>query len=354
MTAVSQEGAATRLQLSTARLPRWALPALAATTVAAGAVLFALTPLHGSADFVLVVLPVYLVAQTLLVTRVEGARQARNRLATSTLTLAFIVSLIPLVAVLAFTVSRGLRRFDLNFLTHSMRNVAESDPNGGAYHAIIGTLEQVGIASVLAVPIGVLVAIYLVEYGGGRRFARTVSFFVDVMTGLPSIVAGLFIYALWILTLGFRYSGLAGSLALTLLMLPTVVRSTEEMLRLVPHGLRESSLALGVRRWRTIVHIVLPTAMSGIVTGVMLAIARIVGETAPLVLTVFGTNSINNNPFHGAQSALPLFIYSEAGQPNDTAIDRAWAAALTLILIVMLLNLAARLLAWWRAPKSSH
>lgn len=343
-----------RLMRSRSRLPRWALPLLGALTVAGTVVLFALTPLRGTADFVLIALPTYLLLQTIVVARVEGWRQARNRLATHALTLTFVISLIPLVAVLGYTLTQGMRRFGLDFLTHSMRNVAESDPYGGAYHAIVGTLQQVGIAFAFAVPLGVLVAIYLVEYGGGRPFARTVSFFVDVMTGLPSIVAGLFIYALWILTLGFRYSGFAGALALTLLMLPTVVRSTEEMLRLVPNALRESSLALGVRRWRTIVRIVLPTAMAGIVTGVMLAIARIVGETAPLVLTVFGTNSINNDPFHGAQSALPLFIYSEAGQPNNTAIDRAWAAALTLILIVMLLNLAARLLAWWRTPKSSH
>jgi len=167
---------------------------------------------------------------------------------------------------------------------------------------------------------------------------------VDVMTGLPSIVAGLFILAVWVLFLNQGYSGFAGSLALVILMIPVVVRSSEEILRLVPDALREASYALGIPRWRTILSIVLPAALPGITTGVMLAIARATGETAPLLLTVFGNDAINVNPFSGPQEGLPLFVFSQAGRPNDTALDRAWAGALALIAIVVLLNVTARLL----------
>jgi phosphate transport system permease protein len=183
-----------------------------------------------------------------------------------------------------------------------------------------------------------------VEYGRGR-VSRVISFFVDVLTGLPSIIAGLFILAFWILALHQGFSGFAGALALTVLMIPIVVRSAEEMLKLVPDELREASYALGVARWRTILKVVVPTALPGIVTGVMLAVARVAGEIAPLLLTVFGTNLINANPFSGEQSALPLYIYSQAGQPQQAAVDRAWAAALVLIVIIMLLNFIARLIA---------
>jgi phosphate transport system permease protein len=232
-----------------------------------------------------------------------------------------------------------------------MRGVAEQDANGGIYQAIIGTLEQVGLATLMAVPFGLLVAIYLVEYSSGR-LGRFVSFFVDVMTGLPSIVAGLFIFALWILVLGQSFSGFAGSMALTVLMLPTVVRSAEEMLKIVPDGLREGSYALGIQKWVTVVRIVLPSALAGIVTGVMLAIARVTGETAPLLVTVFGNPALNFNPFSGAQASLPLFVFSEAGLPNETAINRAWAAALVLILIVLVLNIVAQVLARFTSVRS--
>jgi len=194
-----------------------------------------------------------------------------------------------------------------------------------------------------------MVAIYLVEYGRGW-LSRSVTFIVDVMMGLPSIVAGLFILSLWILAFGFKSSGFAGSLALTILMLPLVIRSSEEMLKLVPHSLREASYALGVPKWRTVLRVVVPTALPGIVTGIMLGIARIMGETAPVLLVVGFTSSINQNPFSGAQGSLPAFIFNEATQPYQPAIDRAWAGALTLILIIMILNLAARLLAWWKKP----
>ncbi|GII92483.1 phosphate ABC transporter permease PstA [Sinosporangium siamense] len=277
-------------------------------------------------------------------------RRAKDLTVRCLVYLAFAVAVIPLVSVIYLVIKNGMARFDFDFLYRSMKNIGPRDAGGGAYHAILGTLQQVGLASLMSVPIGILTAIYLVEYGGKGRLANAIRFFVDVMTGIPSVVAGLFILAFWVLFLDLNYSGFAGALALSVLMMPTVVRSAEEMLKLVPDDLREASYALGVPKWRTIVKVVLPTALTGIVTGVMLAVARVTGETAPLLLTVFFTDSINANPFTNAQMGLPLFVFDQAGRPNDTAIDRAWAGALTLILIVMLLNLVARLIAYWRSP----
>ncbi|MGG8407690.1 phosphate ABC transporter permease PstA, partial [Streptomyces sp. 12297] len=182
---------------------------------------------------------------------------------------------------------KGIKVLDAYFLSHSMSGLLDAEEGGGVYHALLGTLEQVGIATLIAAPIGMLTAVYLVEYGRGK-LAQAVTFFVDVMTGIPSIVAGLFILATWNLMLGFGPSGFAGAMALAILMMPVVVRSTEEMLKLVPNELREASLALGVPKWRTILKVVLPTAIGGITTGVMLSVARITGETAPVLLLVFG------------------------------------------------------------------
>jgi phosphate transport system permease protein len=283
---------------------------------------------------------------------VSAGRKAKDRIIQVLVYVAFLLAVIPLVSVLWTVISKGAARFDPDFFTHSLNGIGANDTGGGAYHAIIGTIEQVALASIIAIPIGVLTAVYLVEYGRDSRLAKTVSFFVDVMTGLPSIVAGLFVLAFWLLLLGFSFSGFAGSMALSILMMPTVVRAAEEMLKLVPNDLREASYALGVPRWRTICFVVLPTAFTGIITGIMLAIARVMGETAPLLLTVFVTSAINNNPFEGPQMALPLFIFDQAGRPNDAAINRAWAAALTLIVLIMLLNLVARVIARLRKPVS--
>ena len=331
-------------QLENRRLPRWSLPALAAGSVAVMLVIFALTPWQGTADFLVATVVLFVIAQTTASGVVEGGRKSKDRLATTLVSAAMLAAVIPLVSVLGYTIAKGLRRFDGTFLTHSMRNVANTDAGGGAYAAIVGTLEQVLIATAIAVPLGLLVSIYLVEYARASRYSRLVSTFVDVMTGLPSIVAGLFVLAFWILVLHQGFAGFAGSLALFIIMLPVVVRSSEEMLRLVPDALREASLALGLPRWKTIVSVVLPTALPGITTGVMLAIARISGESAPLLLTIFGSQAINTNPFSGPQDGLPLFVFSQAGLPNNTAVDRAWAGALTLIIIVVLLNVIARLL----------
>ncbi|HEX7662455.1 MAG TPA: phosphate ABC transporter permease PstA [Pseudonocardiaceae bacterium] len=329
--------------LARKKLPSWALPGITVGVLVVTYLLKMLGSLNWI-QYVLIAAVLYLIVQTVASISVEGWRHAKDRLMTGLLYVTLVLAVLPLVAVLGYTIAKGIVRFDPTFFTHSMRAVSEDEATGGAYQAILGTLEQVGIAAVISVPFGILVAVYLVEYSSGR-LGRVVSFFVDVMTGLPSIVAGLFIYTLWILALGFDFSGFAGSLSLVILMLPTVVRSSEEMLKLVPNSLREASYALGVAKWITVVRIVLPTALAGIITGIMLAIARVMGETAPVLLTVAGSASINYDPFNGPQASLPLFVFQEAQLPNDTAIDRAWAAALTLIIIVLLLNLIARAVA---------
>jgi phosphate transport system permease protein len=330
------------ISMSSRRLSKKVLWAIPVGVALFSLLIFAVTPFQGRADFLVFFLLAYLIVQTVTSGVVEGRRRAMDRFIQAVVICAFFAALAPLVSVLGFTVARGVKRFDWTFFSTTMSGVSESDSNGGAYHAIIGTLEQIGIATLIAVPFGLLVSIYLTEYAKGR-FGRIVSFFVDVMTGVPSIVAGLFILAAWVLAFGFGFSGLAGALALTVLMLPTVVRSSEEMLKLVPPSLREGGLALGLTRTRVVLRIVVPAALPGIVTGVMLAIARIAGESAPLLLTVFGFVATNANPFSGAQSSLPLYVFNEAGNNNQTALDRAWTGALTLILLVMLFNLVARL-----------
>jgi phosphate transport system permease protein len=275
--------------------------------------------------------------------KVRGRRAVVDRLATVAMYLAFLIAVIPLGLVIWYTIGKGLARFSYGFLTHSMAGVGPNDINGGVYHAIVGTIEQLAIASAISVPLGLLVAIYLNEYGG-KGLATVVRLLVDVMTGIPSIVAGLFVLAFWVLGLHKGYSGFAGAMALAILMLPVVTRSSEEMLRLVSDTLREAAYALGIPKWRVIVSIILPTARTGITTGIMLAVARVTGETAPLLLTAAGTLFINNNPFHGQQEALPLYVFSSAASGTPADVNRAWAAALTLILIVVLLYVVARLL----------
>lgn len=272
---------------------------------------------------------------------VSRRRRLTNRAMIGLIGLAVAVALAPLVAVTVYTVERGARGLSGQFFTQSMKGVGPLDRTGGALHAMIGTVEQVGLASLISVPIGLLVAVDLVEYRRGR-FSQAVRFVVDVMTGLPSIVAGLFIFAFWVVGLHQGFSGFAAAMALAVLMLPVVVRSSEEMLKLVPNALREAAMALGVPKWRAILQVVIPTARNGIITGVMLAVARVTGETAPLLLTAFGTQVVHGNPFSGAQSALPLFVYQEAGSAFVVNVNRAWAGALTLILIVVLLNVLAR------------
>ncbi len=288
-----------------------------------------------------------------LAVRVEGRRRAVDRLATILVTLAFFIALTPLISLIITVVSEGAVRFDVDFFTLSMRNVVGE--GGGAAHAIIGTLIMTLAASVISVPIGLLTSIYIVEYGTGKRLTKWITFFVDVMTGIPSIVAGLFAYALFEILLGpGTRVGISGSAALAVLMIPIVVRSSEEMLRLVPNELREAAYALGVPKWLTILKVVLPTSIAGITTGIMLAIARVMGETAPLLVAAGFSNDFNFNIFEDRMQSLPNFVYYSyiaQGSIPEAYLNRAWAGALTLILIVMVLNLGARLIARTFAPK---
>ncbi|MFF3846015.1 phosphate ABC transporter permease PstA [Streptomyces sp. NPDC002328] len=337
-----------------ATLPKWTPLAVAAGSIAVAVAIGLGAGLHSRIQWGLIAGLLFLIGTYAVATRVEGRRQAKDRIATALVWVAFLLAVIPLASLVWATVERGVKVLDVYFLTHSMGVVADSEAGGGIYHAILGSLEQVGLATLMGAPIGVLTAIYLVEYGRGN-LARAVTFFVDVMTGIPSIVAGLFILSL-MLMFDMQPFGFAGSLALAILMMPVVVRSTEEMLKLVPNELREASLALGVPKWRTILKVVVPTSIGGIITGIMLSVARIAGETAPVLLLVFGNPFINANPFEGAQASLPLYIYQQYSQSagSQAAYDRAWAASLTLIAFVMILNMAARGIARWKAPKTGR
>lgn len=286
---------------------------------------------------------------------VEGGRQAKDRLITALVSSAFLIALLPLISLLFTVIVNGFARFDVEFFTYSMRNIVGE--GGGAVHAIVGTVLMTLTATVISVPIGLLTSIYLVEYGRGP-LARAITFFVDVMTGIPSIVAGLFAYSVFALILGpGTRLGIIGAVALSVLMIPVVVRSSEDMLRLVPNELREASYALGVPKWLTVVKIVLPTSIAGITTGIMLAISRVIGETAPLLVAAGFTNNLNYDLLEGRMQSLPVLVYNQyvsQGTDAQAYLDRAWAGALTLILIVMVLNLAARLIAKIFAPKTGR
>jgi len=268
-------------------------------------------------------------------------RRISNHAATMFFAMSFLGALVPLVWVLSVVVARGWYAVTRSgWWTHSLRGVLPEEFAGGVYHAVYGTLVQAGVAAVISVPLGLMTAVFLVEYGTGR-LVRVTTFMVDVLAGVPSIVAALFIFSLWIASLGFQQSSFAVSLALVLLMLPVVVRSTEEMLRLVPDDLREASYALGVPKWKTIVRIVFPIAMPGIVSGVLLSVARVIGETAPVLVLVGYSRSINIDIFHGNMASLPLLIYTELTNPEHAGFLRIWGAALTLIIIVAVTNLLA-------------
>jgi phosphate transport system permease protein len=291
---------------------------------------------------------------------VENRRAAADRLVTAAIWAAFAVALVPLAWLGWVVASKGLPAIDVGFLSHDM--VQRLDPTtgklqagGGLAHALVGTLLVTLGAVVISVPIGLFTAVYLVEYGQGRRVARIITFLVDVMTGIPSIVAGLFALALFTLIFGVgTRMGLMGSIALSLLMIPTVVRSAEEMMRLVPDDLREASYALGVTKWRTIVRVVIPTSLAGIVTGVVLAVSRVIGETAPLLVAVGTFEAVNTNLFDGRMATLPVFIMTQYGTATPEGYARAWGGALVLILIVMALNLGARVISRIFAPRTGR
>jgi phosphate transport system permease protein len=334
-------------------LPTWfPWTALAGTAVVVGG---GTLVLGGSVGLAVVALAVvYAVAVYLTSRVVEGPRKATDRLVTVLVSTAFLIAMAPLVSVIVTVLANGIARFDAQFFTNSMRGVIGE--GGGGYHAIVGTLLITALAAIMSIPVGLLTAVYLVEYGRGR-LARAITFFVDVMTGIPSIVAGLFAFALFALFFGPGVRlGFMGSVALSVLMIPVVVRSTEEMLKIVPNELREAAYALGVPKWRTILKVVVPTSIAGIASGITLAIARVIGETAPLLIAVGITTGLNLNPFDGRMATLPVFSYYSyvaPGVPREPFIDRAWTAALVLIILVMVLNLAARLIARLFAPKTA-
>ena len=280
------------------------------------------------------------------------ARAVKDVVARVVMWAAFFLAVVPLVWILGTVIGKGFHMLTTStWWTGNQRNVNSDDFGGGARHAIEGTLQMVGITALIAVPIGILTAVYLVEYGRGH-LARVISFTVDILSGVPSIVAALFIYAIWVTAFGFSRSGFAAALALVLLMIPVIVRSTEEMLKLVPNELREASYALGVPKWATVVKIVLRTAFSGIVTGVLLGIARVMGETAPLLILAPYTKNFQRDLFNGNFPTLPMMINQDRGDfALATAAERMWGAALTLILLVLLLNVIGRVIAHFGAVK---
>jgi phosphate transport system permease protein len=340
-------------ELYGARLPGWAPTAVvaAAVVVAAGAYAAGANVLQAAlvAWIVCMCLPLWSVA-------VEGRRKATDRLVTVLVASAFVLALFPLFSILWTVISKGTKVLSAEFFTYSMRNVVGE--GGGIYQALTGTLLITGAAAVISIPIGIFSAIYLVEYADDNRLSRWIRFLVDVMTGIPSIVAGLFAYALFVLFFGEGVRmGIGGSVALSVLMIPVLVRSTEEMLKLVPNELREAAYALGVPKWRTVAKVVLPTSLAGIVTGITLAIARVIGETAPLLIIAGATDSVNFNLFDGRMATLPVFAYASQrnpGIPPQFSLDRAWGAALVLLIIVMLLNLVARLVSYFFSPKGER
>lgn len=289
-------------------------------------------------------------------------REWKSRIMAGVIGLAFVVAMIPLISLLYTTLARGIKRLNLNFLTFNMSGVIGGMPtptggHGGIEHAIIGTLEVTLGAMLISVPVGLMCAIYLVEYARGGRFAKAIMLLVNVMSGIPSIVAGLFAFSLFAILMGPGVSnGFEGSVALSILMIPTVVNSSVEMLRIVSDDLREASYALGVTKSRTIVKVVLRTALPGIVSGIILAIARVIGETAPLLMTAGFIATTNWNLFAGQMTTLPVFVYQEYSKMSVTCppsagpgcvasipSERSWAAALVLIVIVLVLNLIGRL-----------
>lgn len=275
------------------------------------------------------------------VRRISVGRRIKNNVAALLFVASFGVALVPLVWLLSVVVQRGWYAITRpGWWTHSLRGILPEQFSGGVYHALYGTLAQAAVAAIVAVPLGFMTAVYLAEYRSSR-LARVTSFMVDVLAGLPSIVAALFIFSLWIATLGFQQSAFAVSLALVLLMLPIVVRSTEEILKLVPDDLREASYALGIPKWKTIMRVVVPIAMPGIISGVLLAIARVMGETAPVLVLVGYSRAINFDIFNGNMASLPLLIYTELNNPEHAGFLRVWGAALTLIIVVAVVYLVA-------------
>lgn len=359
-----------RSALTRGRLPRYTPYVIAVSAVIVAAALMSLIGFHVFGWAVLSAV-LFAAANVTAAAVVEGRRKATDKMMTSLVVGAFLVALLPLVSVIWTVLVNGVPGLltpgflstSMNGVTGAVDNASVNDGTpvlGGVYHALVGSVLITLWATIISVPVGLLTAVYLVEYSGGNRFSRVITFLVDVMTGIPSIVAGLFAAAFFAMILGpGTKTGFVAAVALSVLMIPVVVRSSEEMLKIVPNELREAAYALGVRKWRTILKVVIPTAISGIASGVTLAIARVIGETAPLLVTAGFASTINMNVFSGWMSSLPTFIYTQIMTPTspsnpDPSTQRAWAAALLLIILVMLLNLGARLVARLFAPKTGR
>ncbi|MDO4252144.1 MAG: phosphate ABC transporter permease PstA [Rothia sp. (in: high G+C Gram-positive bacteria)] len=360
----------TSSRLTRGQAPRWLPLAVGLAALVLGAALSAFFG-FSVATWAIFAGLIFVLVGPLTISVFEGERKAKDAFVRYLVYGAFLIALIPLVSVIWTVLVKGIPGLSPNLLFQSMKGVTGVHDNaaaqgegpvlGGIYHAIIGTLEITLLATLISVPIGLLTAIYLVEYSKDGALGKAIIFFVDVMTGIPSIVAGLFAASFFALASGdpSERTGLVAAVALSVLMIPTVVRNAEEMLRIVPNELREASYALGVRKWRTIMKVVIPTAISGIASGVTLAIARVIGETAPILVTAGFVTSINWNAFSGWMATLPTYIYYQIMTPTSpTAASvsetRAWAAALVLILIVMVLNLIARAVAKFFAPKTGR
>ena len=347
--------------LKTGQLPRfveWFI--LIGALIVSGGVLFLINKFSLTPWLVFAAI-IYLVAVGVISSIVENRRKATDRVVRGLVTVAFLIAMVPLVSTLLTVILRGAGEINWNFISTTTSHVFNPKTlvvqiNVGALQAIVGTLIITGIAALISIPIGILTAIFLVEYSQRPTWmSRTVTFLVDVMTGIPSIVAGLFAFSLFSLIVGPKaFSGFSASVALSVLMIPIVVRSSEEMLKLVSLDLREASYALGVSKFATITKIVLPTAIAGLVTGVMLAIARVIGETAPIFMAASFTDNFNSDAFNGPMQTLPVMAYTGYKFPStdiQASINSAWGAALLLIILVVILNLIARLVARFFSPK---
>lgn len=333
--------------MSTATIPRptkpWSLSfkqtlpdlVVAVVTVLVTFAIVAYTPMKGKLAFVVVLFLVAMVASAAISGIRRDRKAALNSVSTVMVYVAGIFVIFPLGSILFEIIKRGIGGLSLGIFTTDMAVTASDAPlnEGGLLHAVVGSLYIVLISSLTSVPIGILTALYLTEIKG--KAAGTVRFFVQAMSGIPSIVAGLFIYAVWMIALGNQYSAFAGAMALALLMIPTVARTSEEVLKLIPSDLREAGLAMGGTQWRTVAMIVIPAAQSGLITAMILGIARVAGETAPLLLTMGGADALNLNPFDGNSSAIPFYVWKNFLLGTETAIDRAWSGVLVLMIIVL-------------------
>jgi phosphate transport system permease protein len=343
--------------MSTSTIPRpskpWGvsfkqtLPDMVAAFVAllATYAIVAYTPLKGKLAFVIVLFLVAVIASAAISGIRRDRKAALNSISTVMVYVAGMFVILPLGSILFEIIKRGIGGLSFGIFTTDMAITSSDAPldEGGLIHAIVGTLYIVLIASLISVPIGILTALYLTEIKG--KAAGTIRFFVQAMSGIPSIVAGLFIYAIWMIALGNQYSAFAGAMALAILMVPTVARTSEEVLKLIPSDLREAGLAMGGTQWRTVAMIVIPAAQSGLITAVILGVARVAGETAPLLLTMGGADALNLNPFDGNSSAIPFYVWKNFLLGTETSIDRAWSGVLVLMIIVLFFFTLTRFLA---------